>query len=149
MKAGDIVFVRGNSPLSYLIKYLDKGEFSHVAIAVSDNEILEAQYFTRSRITPFYFKDYEIIDLGLSYSHRNKVKELSKSLEGKIYDYFQVFLYFIRAVFYKELKIYHSPNYILCSELADIILTNIGIIPKDKFLGNVTPNELYNYLKTL
>jgi cell wall-associated NlpC family hydrolase len=149
MKAGDIVFVRGNSPLSHLIQFLDKGEFSHVAIAVSNNEILEAQYFTKSRITPFYFKDYEIIDLGLLDSHRNRVEEISESLEGKIYDYFQVFLYFIRAVLYRELKIYHNPNYILCSELIDIILTEIGIIPKDQFLGNVTPNELYRYLKTL
>lgn len=58
MRAGDIIFVRGDSIISTAIKLLDKGKFTHVAMAVSLTHILEAQYFATVRITPFYFKDY-------------------------------------------------------------------------------------------
>jgi translation initiation factor 2B subunit (eIF-2B alpha/beta/delta family) len=149
MKAGDIIFVRGKSPISKLIQYFDKGSFSHVAICLSNNAILEAQYFTKSRIVPFYFKNYEIVDLGLSETQRERVLELGLNLMGHYYDYIQVFSYFLRGVLNKELKIYNSPNNYICSELIDIILTDIGVISKNKYLGNITPNELYKYLKTI
>lgn len=147
MKSGDIVFIRGKSPISKLIRLFDPGNFSHVAICLSNNAILEAQYFTKSRIVPFYFKDYEIVSLDLSVSQRERIKELGLNLIGHYYDYRQIWGYFLRGVWNKDLKIYNSPNNYICSELISIILSDIGIVPKDRYLGDITPNELYSYLK--
>jgi hypothetical protein len=139
MKAGDIIFVRGNSLLSRIIRFFDKGEFSHVAIAVSETEVLEAQYFTKSRITPFYFTDYEIVDLGLSDAERKKVDELGPVLVGRWYDYIQVISYLFKHPF-------NNPNHLICSELVAIILSEIDRAEYSEVI-NLTPNELYRYLR--
>jgi hypothetical protein len=146
MKSGDIVFVRGNSLISWLIKLFDHGQFSHVAIAVSDNEVLEAEYNTKTRITSFYFTDYEIVDLGLSDEQRKRVEEIASKLIGYDYDFLEIVTIFIRNVFDRKFKIYNSPKNYICSELVEIVLSDIGVIPKDKDLRNITPNELRKYL---
>lgn len=95
MQAGDIVFVRGHTPMSRLIRFFDRGEFSHVAIAVSKTHILEAQYGTRVRIVPFRFnlEDCEIVDLGLTTQQRWKIKDTCLWFVGKRYDYLQALSY--------------------------------------------------------
>jgi hypothetical protein len=147
MKSGDIVFVRGNSLISWLIKLFDHGQFSHVAIAVSDNEVLEAEYNTKTRITPFYFTDYEIVDLGLSDEERKRVEELAPKLVGYGYDFLEILTIFMRNVFDRKFKIWNSPQAYICSEIVEIVLSDIGVISKDMDLKNITPNELYDYLK--
>jgi len=147
MKTGDIVFVRGKSPISRFVKWFDGGPFSHVAIAVSSTHILEAQYYTRSRITPFRFQDYEILDLGLTEEQRDQVQKLSIQLVGKWYDYSQIIGYVISRFFRKSRRnLFNSPNNLICSELIQVILQEIGWnhvdIPKD-----VTPNQLYLLLE--
>ena len=139
MKAGDIIFVRGNTILSKCIRYFDKGEFSHVAIAVSDTHVLEAQYFTKSRITPMYFTDYEIIDLGFTDEERMDTIKIGIELVGVWYDYFQAISYIFRTGF-------NNPNHYICSEMIAILLDRLG---KEQFQleTNITPNQLYKKLK--
>jgi hypothetical protein len=147
MKSGDIIFVRDNSLISKLIRLIDHGKFSHVAIAVSDSDILEAQYNTKTRITPFYFTDYEIVDLGLSDEKMKRVAELAPKLVGYKYDFLEIVTIFVRNVFDRKFRIFNSPKAYICSELVEFVLSDIGVIPKDKDLRNITPNELYDYLK--
>lgn len=149
MKSGDVVFVRGNSPISSLIRLFDKGEFSHVSICVSDGckEVLEAQYFTTSSIVPFHFSDYEIVDLDLTDEQRKQISEIAPSLTGRQYDYFQILQYIIRKIF-KEFK-WNNPNNMICSEIVDLLLYSVDAIPEHDYLGNLTPNELYRYLTKL
>lgn len=147
MRAGDIVFERGSTPISAIIKRLDSGEFSHVAIALSPNIILESQYGVNVRITPFYFKDYEVFDLGLTDEERDKVVHMGIELVGRHYDYAQVLGYFLRYVFgLNGYKRFNSPNNLICSELVDFILYSLGKIPKNVYLGGRTPNELWRFL---
>lgn len=140
MKAGDIVFVRGHSPLSFLVRLIDKGEFSHVAIAVSETEVLEAEWFTKSRITPFYFTDYEIVDLGLTDEERKQVTDLAPKLVGKWYDYLQIIGYLFKGNF-------NNPNNLICSEMIAIILCDLRKITNYSTVANIKPNELYRLLK--
>lgn len=150
MKAGDIVFSRDNSLISKVVRYFDgNSKYSHCCIAVSENEVLEAQYFKRSKVVPFYFTDYEIIDLGLSDSQRKQIQELVPTLIGHRYDYVQIITYFIRDIVGRKFKIVNSPTNYICSEIVEIILQNIGVIPNNKKLRNLTPNELYRYLTSL
>lgn len=148
MQCGDIIFVKGNSPLEKIIEYFD-GDFSHCCIALSDQVILEAQYGTKSRITPFYFNDYEIVNLGLSDEQRQRVLEMGVNLVGHRYDLLEICSIFLRDAFDKNLKINNSPNNYICSELVEILLQEVGVVPNDKKLRDCTPNELYRYLKSL
>lgn len=150
MKCGNIVFVRGTDILSKIIEHFD-GKFSHVFLCLSDNVILEAQFRAKSNIVPFHYQntEYEVIDLNLTRSQKARIQELALSLVGKNYDYIQILSYLIRDTIDKDFKILNNPNNLICSEVIEIILQDIGIIPNDKKLRDMTPNELFRYLKTL
>ena len=139
MKPGDIVFVRGKGPISRIIRFYDKGDFSHVAIAVSRTHILEAQYYTKSRIYPFYFDDYEILRLDFTDEERQEVIKMGIQLCGKWYDYSQILGYLLN-------KPRNNPNNLICSEMVATILSELGKLPASAVI-NLKPNELYNLLK--
>jgi hypothetical protein len=147
MDVGSVIFVRGHSPFSSLIRYFDPGQFTHVAICVSSTHILESQRFVNTRITPFYFSDYEVIDLGLNDEQKEKVVHVGIDLVGKQYDYFQL-LQFVFDDFGWNLKL-NNPNNLICSELVGNLLRVIGRLPEDERLSNMSPNELYMHLKEI
>ena len=139
MQAGDIIFVKGRTPMSALIRLFDPGEFSHVAMAVSKTHILEAQYGTRTRIVPFRFKmeDCKIIDLGLPPKDRRTIETNSIYYVGKKYDYLQ-------AIYLGFKKGYDNTNNMICTEVIHELLKESGYMccPHD-----MTPNELYRFFK--
>ncbi|AJA41369.1 enoyl-CoA hydratase/carnithine racemase-like [Geobacillus virus E3] len=147
---GSLLFVRGDSFISKLIQKIDGGEFSHVCIAVSNKSILEAQRFTKSRIVPIYFDNYEVINLNLTNEQKDKLVKLAVDLVGIRYDYKQVFCELIEKILKKEI-FPNNPKNMMCSELVTYLLLQIGYLKStdeiDKFL-ELTPNELYSYLKT-
>ena len=146
MKRGDIIFVRGDSIISKIINKVDKGEFSHVAIALSDTTILEAQRFTESRIVKNYLENYDIIDLGLDEIQREKAIDAALDLIGYDYDYSQIVSTFFNNVF-KIARRNNRSKYI-CSELAVDFLFKVGAITADEreLIHHYTANELYKYL---
>lgn len=159
MNRGSIIFVRRKGIISKLIRLFDhRGKFSHVAIAISDTEILEADINIVSRVKKFNLKEYsyyEILDLGLSSEQQEKVVEISKAYIGKKYDYAQIFGYIIKNLFHLKGKIlFNNPNNLICSELVFNVLDHLGITNDLGITGEVrgidlTPNELYDLLKYL
>lgn len=143
--------MRGKSPLSNIIRYFDEGGFSHVAIAMSQTHIMESQYLANVRIKPFYFNDYEILDLGMNDEHRNDIVRIGVNFVGSYkYDYIQITWYILSHFFKFDKKtIWNSPNNLICSELIDLLLLIVGIIPEHQYVGDLTPNQLYRYLKSL
>jgi len=137
MKAGDIVFVRGNSIVSKVIRLFDKGRFSHVAIAVSDTHVLETNWNMTSRIVEFSYTDFELVRLELTDEQRRRVPAIAKSLEGRMYDYLQVLAFIFKSRL-------NNPRYFICSELVYYVLSHIGY-PMTEGLEDATPNELYKY----
>lgn len=151
MKIGDVVFQWDNSILSKVIRLFDhNGRFSHVAICINDNEeILEAQYYEKSNIVPFYFQEYKVVSLGLTDEQRNRIQELAPTLIGRKYDFIEILSIFIRNVFDKKFGVINSPKEFICSEIVVALLQKANVIPNDKNLDNLTPNELFDYLKSL
>lgn len=148
MKPGDIVFVRGNSPISNIVTWVDGGPFSHVAVAVGNNQIIEAQYFTKVRIAEMSYKDYKVFPMNFSHEQQDKIIHKSIELVGRWYDYQQIAWYFLESIFEWNTKnIWNSKNNLICSELVDILLREVGIITHPGTLGDITPNELYHFLK--
>ena len=127
--------------ISKIIRLFDKGVYSHVAIAISDTMILEAQYFTRSRIVENYHIDYDIVSIDRVGGNEERIISLANSLVGKWYDYRQVIGYVLK-------KPWNNPNNMICSELVAVLLYELGVnntMDLEEF-SMMTPNELYSYL---
>jgi len=151
VRAGDVVFVKPSGWLSTLIAKIDGGPFSHVAIAVSETHIVEAQYFTKSRIWPVYEKGTVVIDLDLSDEERAAVVTNAISITGRWYDYKLIVHYFVKNVLKWNFKaIWNGQNNLICSELVAMLLLSINFAGatglRDK---NITPRELYEFLMEL
>lgn len=149
-KCGDIIFSRGSSPISRIIRHVD-GKYSHISIAVSDKTILEAQRFTKTRITPIYFDDYEVVDLGFNDVERDEILKLAVDLTGISYDYTQIMWYFLEYLFNLDRsKIWNNPKNMICSELIAYLLLEMDWfqhIEEIKKVLNSTPNGLYEFLQ--
>lgn len=151
MRAGDVVFVKPSGWLSTLVAKIDGGPYSHVAIAVSETHIVEAQYFTRSRIWPVYEKGTVVMDLGLTDAQREEIVKNAISITGKWYDYKLIVTYFFRNVFKWNMKaLWNSQNNLICSELVAMLLLSIEFGGATGLQGkNITPRELFEFLMKL
>lgn len=153
IKKGDIIFVKNNNWLTTkLITFFDRGRFSHVCFAISDTHILEAQYGTKARIVPFFYgqDEYVVIDLNLTNDEAEKVVDVALGMTGKWYDYPQLVGYAIKKIFkLKSNNLFNNPNNWICSELVWHMLVSIGKVSQDTPIFDLTPNQLYNFLKNL
>lgn len=156
MKKGDIVFAQGKGLIGKTIRFFDKGKFSHVAIAVSDKHVIEADYDTSVAITVFDPREYsyiEIIDLNLTEDERNKVVDIGIKYIGRRYDYLQLIWYVFKKIFrLKGRNLFNNPKNMICSELVWRILDEMGVIKELDLNGihygiDLTPNQLYDLLK--
>lgn len=149
MKAGDVVFLKPTGFIGWAITKIDGGPYSHVAIAVSETHIIEAQYHTKSRIYPVYTgRSVTVMDLGLTDLQRAMITHNAIAITGKWYDYKLLVHYFVKNVFKWNLKaIWNSQNNLICSELVAGLLLSVdwdgaeGLVDK-----NITPRELFEYL---
>lgn len=142
MRTGDLVFIKGRSPISKLILYFDKGKWSHCAVAVSDTEIIEAQYFTRVKISKLEkYEEYEVVPMNLFPFEQEKIIAISRTLEGQWYDYRQIMYHVLKNAFKVDKgPFWNNPNALICSELVYILFRAVDRIYGDAY---ITPNELY------
>lgn len=147
IRAGDIVFIKGQSIISRMIKWFDKGEFSHVVIATSATTCITAEYNTRVKEIAFEYEDYEVVDLGLTEAERIRLTLMARGEIGKRYDYGQIFYLLLKRFFNMTgSNRFNSPNNYICSELVNYLLVRLYKIPPGTDLTDCTPNQLYWYL---
>lgn len=148
-RAGDLIFVRGDSPLSWLIRYID-GQFSHVCIALSDRMVLEAKYWVNVRIAPMTYSDYEVVNLNLTPEQRDEIVHAGIEYVGKRYDYSQLIWEGIMYLFrIKGKNRFNHPNKLICSEILIQLLLEINWFEDSsdiEFIMDKTPNELYRII---
>jgi hypothetical protein len=147
---GDLIFVRGNSLTGKLIEEFD-GYFSHVCVSLApnNNRILEAQGMVRSRIVPFYFDDYEIVELNLSDEQKELALKVGIQLCGFKYDYARIVGIGLEDLFnFKIHNFMDNPNKYTCFELVDLFLYGIGWIEDEEYLGDMKINEFYKFVKS-
>lgn len=146
MEAGDLVFVREKGIIPSIIRFFDKGKFNHVAIAIDDTHILEAEYNTRVRIIENPYTDIEVVPLKIK--DKSKVKRFAAMNIGKKYDFGEIVRIWLRLVFgWSWFSKFNTPKEVVCSELAGDFLQYVGIAPKGSEL--LAPNELYREIKSL
>ena len=148
---GDVIFVEGNGIVSYLIKKVTKGKFSHVAFYISDTLILEAEWNTRCRIidineTDYLQKNHSIIHVPLTDHQKNMLHVVIYQFLGKRYDFRLIFKLLLKYIFNITLK-KDSPNEVICSELIGHLLISLCVIDYSEFDVTVaSPSELYDRL---
>jgi len=156
LKQGDVVFLQGKSFISKAVRFFDKGTFSHVAIAMSNTHILEADFDTRVSIVPFDREQYniiEVIDLELNKEERSRVVDIGTKMVGKKYDYMQIIWYMISKLLrLKGKNKFNNPNNYICSELVFVVLEEAGTLKELSLRGgtrgiDMTPNQLYDFIK--
>lgn len=146
MQAGDLVFVREKGVIADIIEAVDHGQFDHVAIAVDDKRILEAQYNIKVHITDNPYTDYEVVSLCLG--DKARIDEFAQKYLGENYDFPELIRILFRIELgVKWLKKFNDDKSVVCSELAGDYLEFVGIATKGEEL--LAPNELYNSVKSL
>jgi uncharacterized protein YycO len=149
MELGDIVFFKGQSWISKIIQKLTGSPYTHVALAMSSDSILEADRFVNTRVRTI--ENHEIYCVmryknGLTPEQRKIIFEDGMKTIGTKYDYPQVFMWLIRLLFnYKGQGIVNNANRLYCSELVDRLYKKAGIdLVPDRADGDVLPTHLLN-----
>lgn len=146
MQVGDIVFYKGNGWISKLIAKVSDSKYTHVAIAVDEHRVLEANRFIKSRIVHLDL-DSEIHSIyripDLTAFQLTNISSNIQVYKGYPYDYTQIVKWFLQLVFNYELPFVNKANKLFCSELVDYVLYEAGIPRKGTYpLGDVVPHML-------
>jgi len=134
LKVGDILACKNNSFLSFAIRFLTKSKYSHLAIIVSESEIIEADgivgFINRKNINEY--KNYaDVYICGLNDKQRNDICNYAISKINAKYDYYLLFVLFVKFVFGIKIKIKDSEDDI-CSELVNDAYKSVGIMLSKK-----------------
>ncbi|AOZ62012.1 hypothetical protein QCM8_94 [Bacillus phage QCM8] len=146
IQAADVIFYRPKSIIGWVISKVTNSPYSHVALAIDSNTLIEANRFIKTRIVPIEY-DKNITHVyrleNLTQEEREKIVELAVSLEGTDYDYAQIFEMFVRIVFRMKRTLFNNQKKLTCSEVVDRSFYLAGVKRKDnEFLFDVTPEEL-------
>lgn len=144
-QAGDIIFFRGDGVISKLVKFFDKGEFSHVAIAISDTQIFHINWNFKAKVDYLYTDNCEIVKLNLPKEKQQRLAEIISPYKDSEYDYLQIAWYILKYYFHiSGANLFNYKKRLICSELVSHILFDLGVIDKVDYLYDLTPNQLYD-----
>ena len=143
---GDIIFVKGNSIFSKIIKWVTKSEYTHCAIVVSDDNlhIAEINYKYNLKINHLHYKDYVICryKYDLTQEQKEKIYNFILNTLNTKYDYIQTIGHLLRKLF--GFKIINNPYMYNCSEFCDKFYKSADInLLENDYEGSVTPGELF------
>ena len=149
-KLGDILLVKGKwyNPISKLIELLTKGKYSHSAVFLEENLIIESgwhgvvvssskKYLGRSDILRLRFKSFQREEFSLFL-----IKQL-----GKKYDFLGLIGILRSILFNIDTNPFNNKNRFWCSELiADGLIVAEYPVDFGKKTHLVSPNDLYRAL---
>lgn len=150
METGDIVFFKSNSLISKAISYFTDSPYSHVALAVSSDEIIEADRFIKVRKRKLDALDVvEVRAMHLAPIQKAQLVYVAEKQLNKGYDYLSILKWFIRLLFKRDFTLVDNANRLICSELIDVCYQEIGIdLVPDRTTGDVLPSQLYTIKPT-
>lgn len=135
LKQGDILACKNNSFLSRFIRYITKSNFSHLAIVVNENEAIESDGisgFIKHKNINEYINYASVYSCdSLSEDQRNNICQYAISKVGQKYDYYLIFVLFLRYVFGLRIKI-KDGNEDICSELVNDSYKSVNVILSKK-----------------
>jgi hypothetical protein len=154
IQTGDIILVRGNMPIvSSLVRWFTNSEYTHVAMAVSDELVIEIDINKDLAIRPLTYDNYDVFRYkkGLSVSQQASLQyyatQVAKTSKG--YDWLRI-LQFACEKLFRTKKTFNEVHRFVCSEIVDNLYDhiNIDLVPERED-GNVTPGQLANSPKLI
>lgn len=149
MKAGNLVFVQGTHLSELGIEFVTGGPFYHVALAVSDTEIIEALLNGVAKSPVSNYERYAVYEcIGITNEQVEKAVAYAHSHLGESYDYLRdagFFMNFILELLHKDRtpSMWAQHGKIICSSLVDLSLRSGGyVLREDRQPGDVTPMSL-------
>ena len=146
IQPGDVIFYRPSGFIGWAISKITKSKYSHVALVVSPDHIIEANRFIKSRIADLHYTKeiHSVYRLkNLPADTRLKIINNALSMLDVDYDYSQLFGLFLRLVFDIKTNIFNKVNKYICSEIIDNSFVKAGVPRKDQEnIGDITPQEL-------
>ena len=142
IKAGDFIFVWSNSFFAWIVSWFSK--VPHVAIAISENSYIEADFLDGVRISDISNLDekrkVEIYSLNVSEDKKNIfIDELLEEV-GRRYDVAGLIAYLT------GLKLFQNSKRWFCSELVAMALKKAGIITIRGKSYKVSPEDIYKWI---
>ena len=146
IQAADVIFYRPTGFIGRVISYFTSSPYSHVALAIDANTIIEANRFIKTRVVPIEY-DNKITHIyrldNVTQEERDRIVSIALSYEGTDYDYAQIFEMFVRIVFRIKRTLFNNQQKLTCSEVVDNAFYKAGVKRKDlEFLYDITPEEL-------
>lgn len=146
MKAGDVVLVRGTGFIAAAIKWFTHSKYSHAALALNADFLIEAQGMEGIQIVPVtkYKNEYDVYTYpSLSDIERSRVVSTAFSIRSQHYgyDYWDIVRLAIRSLFHWELP-YTEKKRTICSQFVALSYDGAGIELVDEPDCDVTPEDL-------
>ncbi|WP_096201731.1 YiiX/YebB-like N1pC/P60 family cysteine hydrolase [Bacillus sp. FJAT-45350] len=144
IETGDIIFVKQNDLTSLLIRWLEKSPYSHVAIAINSNEIIEADILRRVKIRKMKYTSFKVMRVDLNVSQKKLLISCAKTFINNKYNYKGAIKWFFRLIINRK-DDRDLPQRVYCSELVDYIYRCVGIVfYPERAPGDVLPSDLLN-----
>ncbi|AUM58871.1 hypothetical protein BCP01_070 [Bacillus phage BCP01] len=145
-QSGDVIFYKPTGFIGRVISRVTKSPYSHVALALNSDTMIEADRFVNTRITAIAY-DSEITHVyrleNVTQEERDRIVTNALKLEGSKYDYAQIAELFIRLVLGIKRTLFNNKKKLTCSEVVDKSFYESGINRKDvDNLYDITPEEL-------
>lgn len=148
---GDVIFVKGTGPVSRLIQRVTGGKWSHCAIFLDNNILLETEWTTKCRLisvdeTDYLTKEHDIIHVELTEEQLRLLQVVTYMSLGKKYDYWLIVKLFFKSILGWKIDKYSTES-LVCSELIGYVLLSLGVFTYgEAFIANTSPTELYDIL---
>jgi cell wall-associated NlpC family hydrolase len=145
MKPGDVLFYKGASLIARIIAAVTRSSYTHVALAVGDGQIIEADRFIKTRIRTLQpDEQYDVYEFeGITDETREKLVTAALTLVDYPYDYRQIVRNFIRLVFKRNASFIEAQNAVICSDIIDVPAYIAGVKRNNvRPVGDCTPAEL-------
>lgn len=146
VQPGDVVFYKPDGIIGKIISLITKSPYSHVALAIDSNTILESNRFIKTRLANINSSKvvHHVFRLkGVTEVQQQKIVEHALTTLGTEYDYLQIAGLFFRYVLCLNYLTFNSYNKFICSENIDYAFL-MSSIPRKNYEHtlDISPQEL-------
>ncbi|MFW6016138.1 MAG: YiiX/YebB-like N1pC/P60 family cysteine hydrolase [bacterium] len=146
IQTGDLIFEKGEGPISSTIKKFTQSEYSHVAMVydfpyIVHSHLIGGVQWDDISAVKNQFDVYRLKN-GLTNNKKDQLKKAMLGYLGHKYDLSQIFGYLQMAIIKGDNK-FNNPDEIICNELVERCYNKIGYtLLKGVALGDSTPGSL-------
>jgi len=157
LKVGDIFFVEGKGWISKIIRFITRGDKSHVGIMFETHICFEADGIKgKTRFRPL--SDYQYSDIifrrlkTMNEQHRCHLQSVCRGLEGSPYSYWDLALNVIAAPMPKKWRhkfttFLGNKKFLKCDEAVMLVIHKVTGYQPFKKCERLNPSEMFKLIE--